>query len=163
MARSAAIRLPAPARDTPQRTAVLASRIEPGAPGGLIVYSHAQDDNLKCKDYVLRQLGMEPFRPRPPNGAANSNQKIVTTYDYTDTDGKLLYQVVRYDPKDFKHRSRMAREDGYGRAAIGSAVSPARFAQISGWHSLRMRGRKGCRPRCIAWLLRNDRGVREMD
>jgi hypothetical protein len=80
----------------------LTIKIEPEAPGGLIVYSHAQDDNLKCKDFVLRQLGIEPFRPR--SFAANTNQKIVATYDYTDAGGKLLYQVLRYDPKDFKHR-----------------------------------------------------------
>ena len=29
---------------------------------------------------------------------------IVATYDYTDTDGTLLYQVVRYAPKDFRQR-----------------------------------------------------------
>ena len=36
--------------------------------------------------------------------------KIRATYDYTDAEGKLLYQVVRYDPKDFKQR----RPDGVG-------------------------------------------------
>jgi len=35
------------------------------------------------------------------NGA---EAKIIATYDYTDSDGNLLYQVVRYDPKDFKQR-----------------------------------------------------------
>ncbi|MFC2018737.1 AAA family ATPase [Chloroflexota bacterium] len=30
--------------------------------------------------------------------------KIIATYDYTDVDGNLLYQVVRYDPKKFKQR-----------------------------------------------------------
>lgn len=39
-----------------------------------------------------------------------SEAKITATYDYTDADGKLLYQVVRYDPKDFKQR----RPDGTG-------------------------------------------------
>jgi hypothetical protein len=79
----------------------LSIKIEPGAPGGLVVFSHAQDDNLKCKDWVLKQLGLEPLRPKR---AANANRKIVATYDYTDADGKLLYQVVRFDPKDFVHR-----------------------------------------------------------
>ena len=37
--------------------------------------------------------------------------QIVATYDYTDADGNLLYQVVRYDPKDFRQR----RPDGNGR------------------------------------------------
>ena len=35
---------------------------------------------------------------------------IVKTYDYTDEHGNLLYQVVRYHPKDFKQR----RPDGSG-------------------------------------------------
>lgn len=35
---------------------------------------------------------------------------IVKTYDYTDQDGKLLYQVCRLDPKDFRQR----RPDGEG-------------------------------------------------
>jgi DNA primase len=38
------------------------------------------------------------------------NPRIVATYDYTDEDGNLLYQVVRYQPKDFKQR----RPDGCG-------------------------------------------------
>lgn len=38
------------------------------------------------------------------------NPRIVATYDYTDEHGKLLYQVVRYQPKDFKQR----RPDGCG-------------------------------------------------
>lgn len=38
-------------------------------------------------------------------------RKLVETYDYTDENGKLLFQVCRYDPKDFKQR----RPDGKGR------------------------------------------------
>jgi putative DNA primase/helicase len=38
------------------------------------------------------------------------NSRIVAEYDYTDEDGNLLYQVVRYQPKDFKQR----RPDGCG-------------------------------------------------
>jgi len=37
------------------------------------------------------------------------NPRIVATYDYTDEDGSLLYQVVRYQPKAFKQR----RPDGF--------------------------------------------------
>jgi len=36
--------------------------------------------------------------------------RIVATYDYTDEQGKLLFQVVRFDPKDFRQR----RPDGEG-------------------------------------------------
>jgi 5S rRNA maturation endonuclease (ribonuclease M5) len=44
-----------------------------------------------------------------PNGEG-AEAKIIATYDYTDAEGKLLYQVVRYDPKDFRQR----RPDGNG-------------------------------------------------
>jgi putative DNA primase/helicase len=36
--------------------------------------------------------------------------RIAATYDYTDEQGRLLYQVVRYQPKDFRQR----RPDGCG-------------------------------------------------
>jgi hypothetical protein len=36
--------------------------------------------------------------------------RIVATYDYKDEEGQLLYQVVRYEPKEFRQR----RPDGRG-------------------------------------------------
>ncbi len=36
--------------------------------------------------------------------------RIVATYDYTDADGRLIFQVVRFEPKDFRQR----RPDGAG-------------------------------------------------
>jgi 5S rRNA maturation endonuclease (ribonuclease M5) len=38
-------------------------------------------------------------------------RREVATYDYTDEDGTLLFQVVRFEPKDFRQR----RPDGKGR------------------------------------------------
>ena len=32
------------------------------------------------------------------------DRRIVATYDYTNESGELLYQVVRYEPKDFRQR-----------------------------------------------------------
>jgi hypothetical protein len=40
----------------------------------------------------------------------SKNPRIVATYDYTDENGNLLYQVVRYQPTDFRQR----RPDGCG-------------------------------------------------
>jgi len=40
----------------------------------------------------------------------DSTATIVATYDYVDEDGRLLFQVVRYEPKDFRAR----RPDGRG-------------------------------------------------
>jgi 5S rRNA maturation endonuclease (ribonuclease M5) len=47
---------------------------------------------------------------RKLGGGNNGSRKIVATYDYTDEAGKLLYQTVRYEPKDFRQR----RPDGSG-------------------------------------------------
>lgn len=57
---------------------------------------------------ICEALGFESLS-YSPNGNGHE-PTIVKTYDYTDADGKLLYQVVRYDPKDFKQR----RPDGSG-------------------------------------------------
>jgi DNA primase len=40
----------------------------------------------------------------PSREGQNMNRRIVATYDYTDESGELLYQVVRYEPKDFRQR-----------------------------------------------------------
>jgi hypothetical protein len=44
------------------------------------------------------------------NGSTAPRAKIVATYDYTDEGGALLFQVCRFDPKDFRQR----RPDGHG-------------------------------------------------
>lgn len=41
----------------------------------------------------------------PERGRADLNAaRLVQTYDYRDENGHLLYQVVRYEPKDFRQR-----------------------------------------------------------
>jgi 5S rRNA maturation endonuclease (ribonuclease M5) len=47
-------------------------------------------------------------RDLSPNG--HSAREIVATYDYLDEGGKLLYQVVRFEPKTFRQR----KPDGNG-------------------------------------------------
>ena len=59
-------------------------------------------------DFITRAVmsaAMAQGRGDKPKG------KIVATYDYTDADGKLLYQVLRLEPKDFRQR----RPDGNGK------------------------------------------------
>ncbi len=41
---------------------------------------------------------------RQPAAEGGKLGPIVAMYDYKDTDGTLLYEVVRYDPKDFRQR-----------------------------------------------------------
>src|SRR6516165_6847938 len=109
----------------------LSVKLDVNAPDGFLVYSFANDDPITCKDYVREKCGFPAF-------AANGNGKrlcrrtseeiqaamaaimaterrstpkgiLTKTYDYVDADGKLLYQVLRYDqPKSFRQR----RPDG---------------------------------------------------
>lgn len=71
-------------RDTPER---------------LLVYCHAGCEVAA----IVAALGVTMaalFHEETPRQSA----RIVTTYDYTDEEGRLLFQVVRYDPKTFKQR-----------------------------------------------------------
>ncbi|QDT56897.1 Regulatory protein RepA [Caulifigura coniformis] len=49
-------------------------------------------------------------QPRSNGHHGGNGRQIVATYDYCDAFGKLLYQAVRYEPKDFRQR----RPDGNG-------------------------------------------------
>ncbi len=49
------------------------------------------------------------FAEPKPNGNG-AGGRIVATYDYADETGRLLFQVVRFEPKDFRQR----RPDGRG-------------------------------------------------
>jgi hypothetical protein len=49
----------------------LAVRFDPTAPEGFIVFSHADDDPITCRDYVRERLGMDPFEPGRSNGATH--------------------------------------------------------------------------------------------
>ncbi|MDP3938175.1 MAG: hypothetical protein Q8R92_08555, partial [Deltaproteobacteria bacterium] len=81
-----------------------------GDTGSLIVKCHAS-----CTvEQIARAVGLDmkalcsPNSPGPrPRGSA---RRIVATYDYTDGAAALLYQVVKYEPKDF----RLRRADGAG-------------------------------------------------
>jgi hypothetical protein len=53
----------------------------------------------------------DPSVPPSSSNRTTKRKREVDTYDYTDEEGKLLYQVVRYaDPKGFRQR----RPDGKG-------------------------------------------------
>jgi len=45
-----------------------------------------------------------------PPGSSNGKRREVATYPYTDETGELLFEVVRFLPKDFRQR----RPDGHG-------------------------------------------------
>jgi putative DNA primase/helicase len=70
--------------------------------GKVLLHCHAGCAQREVIDALTARGLWEPERGAEP--------RVVATYDYTDEDGNLLYQVVRYQPKDFKHR----RPDGRG-------------------------------------------------
>lgn len=62
---------------------------------------------------ILEQLRLElrDLWPRDnSDGSREQHGRIVATYDYHDEGGTLLFQVVRFEPKDFRQR----RPDGQG-------------------------------------------------
>jgi P4 family phage/plasmid primase-like protien len=71
---------------------------------------------LKCfagctAEAICAKLNLKLADLFPPKETSNgSGKRIVATYDYHDASGKAVFQVVRYDPKDFRQR----QPDGKG-------------------------------------------------
>jgi hypothetical protein len=134
------LRCPGPGHSAADRS--LSIRPDPNAPDGFLVNTFSPaDDPIACKDYVRQKLGLPAFKPSGGSGrrratddaieralmaavqSRNDNKpkgRIVATFDYTDADGTLLYQVMKYDSKIFSQR----RPDGNG-AGYGHSVTCA--------------------------------------
>lgn len=73
--------------------------------GKLLLHCHAG-----CTpEAIVSSVGMTLADLFPPK-TATPVRRVVATYDYTDADGTLVYQSVRYEPKDFLQR----KPDGAG-------------------------------------------------
>jgi putative DNA primase/helicase len=83
-----------PAHD--DRTASLS--INESKDGKLLLHCHAGCD---FQD-ILTAAGADAGEP---NGHAKGRARIVATYDYHDATGKRVFQVVRFEPKDFRQRA----------------------------------------------------------
>lgn len=85
--------------------------------GGSIIDWLMLEGNRSQAD-VIRDLGAELERlspspdTRPKTPDQRPQKRIVATYDYTDPQGNLVFQAVRYDPKEFRQR-RPDREGGW--------------------------------------------------
>jgi RecA-family ATPase len=107
----------------------LSVKLDAAAPDGFLTHSFSGDDPIACRDHVRNKCGLPEFKPnggrRPRRSsdevaqllraAVRSQQekpqgRLVATYQYTDKDGALLYEVLRYEPKTFRQR----RPDGTG-------------------------------------------------
>jgi RecA-family ATPase len=100
----------APGPDHSPKDRSLSIKLDTRAPDGFVVFTHSpRDDPILCKDYVRDRLGLPPFDGKTTNGSGKG--KIVATYDYHDETGELLFQVVRFEPKDFRQRRPDGNED----------------------------------------------------
>lgn len=65
------------------------------------------------KEAILAALGLkmrDMFEPSERRATRGQPRRVVACYDYLDEGGRVLYQNVRYEPKDFRAR----RPDGRG-------------------------------------------------
>ena len=69
--------------------------INEGADGRVLIKCHA---GCTIED-VLTEVGLKLSDLRP------TKKRIVATYPYLDVQGTLLYECVRYEPKEFRQRS----------------------------------------------------------
>jgi DNA primase len=77
--------------------------------GDVLAFQQKVTDNAFPE--VLIELA-EKYLPEllRKNTAPSKKKQLIATYSYKDEKGDLLYQVLRYDPKDFPHR----QPDGNG-------------------------------------------------
>jgi hypothetical protein len=72
-----------------------------GADGRILLHCHAGCST----DSICAALGLKVSDLFTDQPARNEHaRKIVATYDYHDASGKLLFEVVRFEPKDFRQR-----------------------------------------------------------
>ncbi len=99
-------------------------------------FSHEENIGGGVLDLIAREAGLK-------NGAAVEwlkvelgiadeqpvQRRIVSTYDYCDPAGTLLFQVVRFEPKDFRQR-RLDGKGGWDWKVKGTAPVPFRLPEV---------------------------------
>lgn len=79
--------------------------------GGSVIDWLMKSEGIPPAEAMKRLGGDESPAPRsqatpaPSQRASDPKAKLLKTYDYTDENGKLLFQVCRYEPKDFRQRA----------------------------------------------------------
>ena len=97
-------RCPSPGH--PDKTASLS--LNEAVDGKVLMHCHAG-----CTpETIVEALGLKIADLFPDKEPPLKSVKVVATYDYRDAEGRLVYQVVRYEPKKFKQR-RLAGRGGW--------------------------------------------------
>ena len=105
-------------------------------------YDHEVEEGGGVLDLVTRETKLEGaerldwlkthgflYETIQSNGAQQPRPSIIATYDYQDEGGNLLFQVCRFEPKDFRQR----RPDGNGGwvwSVKGIKAVPYRLPQV---------------------------------
>lgn len=105
---------------------------EAGEGGGVLalVARETHCKNGEAVKYLRDELAIDIPDDRAPvkQGAP---RKIVATYDYQSETGELLFQVVRFDPKDFRQRRPdPAAADGWSWSVKGVRQVPYRVGEL---------------------------------
>jgi putative DNA primase/helicase len=75
--------------------------IDDAADGKVLVKCRA---GCKQEDVVAALKGLGLWPEALKNGHDKPKRRVVATYDYHDAAGEVVYQVVRFEPKDFRQR-----------------------------------------------------------
>ena len=112
--------------------------------GGGVLDMIEQEKGLNGREAIewIRENGIDvpdraPPARAPSTSSGGARPKIVKTYPYLDENGGLLFEVVRFEPKDFRQR-RKARpddppekvKDGWVWSVKGCRQVPYRMAEL---------------------------------
>lgn len=78
------VNVPGPGHGRKDRS--LSIKINPNAPGGFVVFSHASDDPLECRDYVRQALGLGTWKDNRDEYGRNPSPLVVNVATGSDRD-----------------------------------------------------------------------------
>jgi hypothetical protein len=96
--------------------------------GKLLLHCQAGCDTtvvLAAKGLALKNL----FPSTNGNGRHGGSKRIVAKYDYQDESGELVFQVCRFEPKDFRQRSPLA-DGAWSWSVKGTKIVPFRLPEL---------------------------------
>ena len=87
--------------------------VSEGQDGRVLIHCHAgcpPENVVAAMGLTIAALAPPTKGKRKASAVSGKTPRIAATYDYRDERGDVLFQVVRFEPKDFKQR----RPDGQG-------------------------------------------------
>lgn len=78
---------------------------------------------------IVEAVGLNLADLMPGNGSGKAKRGIVAQYDYRDESGNVVFQAVRYKPKDFRQR-RPKPGGGWDWSVKGARVVPYRLPEL---------------------------------